>query len=119
MTMNALQKIPRALREHARSLEDLGLAEVAWPLDRIGDVLHSIKDAGVAVLGGDVYEDYNGQLRATYDNWHCEREATESFADYARSSWQRAWDYTLTYPRRSGRAAYIALVLSDEPTAGL
>ena len=117
--MDALEKIPPLLREHARSLEDLGLSDLAWPLDRIDDVLRAIKEESVAILGGDVYEEHGGRLRATYDNWECEREPAEPFTDYAQRSWQRAWEYLFAYPRHQARNVYVVLVLSTEPTAGM
>lgn len=95
------------------------MSEVAWPLDRVEDVLRAVKDSGIAVLGGDVYEDREGRLQATYDNWHCEREPAETFADYAERSWKRAWDYIVAYPRARSQTTCVVLVLSDEPTAGL
>lgn len=117
--MTALQKIPPQLREYARSLEDQGLADVAWPASQVDAVVRSLEDAGVAILGGDVYEEQGDRMRATYDNWHCDRAPGESFADYVRRTWEYAWQYTQTYVHTPGKSLYFVLVLSDEPTAGL
>lgn len=117
--MNTLTLVPMHLTSYALSLEELGLADVAWPVHRIGEVLNALKDAGVAILGGDVYENDGGLLRATYDNWHCERLRTESLTEYTRRSWQQAWEYTHTYPRNPMKALYFVLVVSNEETAGM
>lgn len=117
--MDVLERISPSLRVRARSLADLGLSSVAWPLDAVLDVLHEIKGADVAILGGDVYEERDGQFRTTYDNWHCERESLESFREYANRSWKRAWGYLVAHPRRHGQNLYVVLVVSDEATVGM
>lgn len=113
-----LNRLPQHVATCARSLEELGLSEVAWPREAVDKVLIALKDSSVAVLGGDAYAEQDQRLSSTYDNWYCERHPRESLASYAARSWQEAWKYIERYPE-SEAPIYFALVLSDEPTAGL
>lgn len=117
--MHPEKKIPPQLREHARSLADRGISGEAFPENVIRDVVRSLRGSGVAILGGDVYEEREGRLQPTYDNWHCDRLRAESFESYAERCWDQAWQYTQTYVGSPGKMPYFVLVMTDEPTAGL
>jgi hypothetical protein len=117
--MTAFDKIPPQLMGYARSMQDLGIKDLAWPAEHIDEVLRSLETAGVAILGGDVYEERDRRLHATFDNWYCERQSRESFADYVRRCWEHTRQYILAYPKEPKRSLYFVLVLSDELTAGL
>jgi len=117
--MSMMTRISPSLKVHALPLRHLGLDDVAWSREYTREVLNAIKDADIAVLGGDVFRERGGHLVHTYDNWHCERDVAESLANYARRSWQYAWDYVAKYPENKAEQVYFSLVTSDEPTAGL
>lgn len=119
MIEHILSKLPPAVRDSIYSLHDIGLPDLAWPLEEIDGVLRAIKDKDFAILGGDIYEEQDGRVRPTSDSWYVNRQSNESFEDYTRRSWQRAWEYTLTFPRAAGRTRYVSLVMSDDPTAGI
>ena len=52
-----------------------------------------LKCSGFAVLGGDVYErESDGYFRPTYNNWHCERIASESKNAYTVESHRLAYE---------------------------
>jgi len=114
-----LDKLPEEVKRSLHSLQELGIPDLAWSLDDIGDVLRALKDQSVAILGGDVYEEQGGRIRPTFDSWHCDRDRTEPYWQYVQRCWQRAWEYTLTYPRAVGRVRYVSLVFSDNPGVGL
>lgn len=113
-------KLPPTVRDSIYPLRDLGIPDLAWPLEQIDHVLLAIKDLDLVILGGDIYEDRDGRVRCTesYDNWHSDRRRDETFEDYARRSWQHALDYTIAYPRTPGRTQYVALVMTDDHSVG-
>jgi hypothetical protein len=117
--MSVTDRISPALRAQARTLDDLGLVDIAWSREHAREVLNAIRARDIAILGGDVYREQGGQLEHTYDNWHCERLPEESLAQYARRSWQHTWEYVARYPDNKAQKVFFRLVMSDEPTAGL
>lgn len=115
----AIDKLPPEFKTNARSMQDLGINDPAWAAEHIDEVLRLLETAGVAILGGDVYEERDGRLHATFDTWYCERQSSESFANYVRRCWEHTRQYILAYPKEPKRSLYFVLVLSDELTAGL
>jgi hypothetical protein len=116
--MSILDRIPQQLRRHARSLDQLGIDDVAWTKEDARRVLDSIRGSNIAVLGGDVFKEHSDGLEPAYDNWHCDRVQGESLTDYATRSLEHAWSYVERYPPEPTHNEYFRLVLSDAPTAG-
>lgn len=112
--MTALVKIPKSLLSQGRSLEHLGLNEIAWPRHLALDVLEVVQSAGAAVLGGDVYVDEAGVLRSAFEGWHCDRPQREPFPRYVRRSWKAARDYISRYPTTPRGEPYFVLVVDDQ-----
>jgi hypothetical protein len=101
----------------ARSLEALGLNEVAWTQEDALQVLDQLRGMPVAILGGDVYSSKTGHLMPTYDNWCCDRHADEDFAAFAARSQRVAAEYIA---KRSPLSEDLIVLVSDgEVTAGL
>jgi hypothetical protein len=71
-----------------------------------------------AILGGDVYATTHEGFRPTYDNWYCDREAEETFSDYAMRSREVARSYVRDYRTVGNAGRFFALVVSNEPAAG-
>lgn len=117
--MTALAKIPKSLLSQARSLEHLGLKEVAWPRHVVLDVLQAVQTAGAAILGGDVYAEESGVLRSTFEGWHSDRSRGEPLPRFAQRSWKDAREYISRYPTAPHRDLYFVLVLDDQsPSKG-
>lgn len=103
--------LPPQLAVQARSLEGIGVRELAF--DRMGalSVLEYLITRGVPVLGGDVYEASAGQLRHRFEGWHADRQPTESSQDYARRSADVARRYVLNYPPSTGPDVLFVIVV--------
>jgi len=110
----ALAKIPKSLLSQARSLEHLGLKEVAWPRGVVLEVLQAVQSSGAAILGGDVYADEGGVLLSRFEGWHCDRSRGESLPRYVRRSWKEARDYIGRYPTAPHRDMYFVLVVDNQ-----
>lgn len=66
-----------------------------------------LRDAGIAVLGGDVLGGPEENYRHTYDNWYFEPQSSGAESDAVSSGAQKASSYIRGYPRAD---AYFVLV---------
>jgi hypothetical protein len=92
----------------------------AWDRDIILQFLNDVDIVGVAILGGDVLElcDDNIRYKTNYDSWFTNRNGPEEkFHDYCKRSRADAVKYITSY--RSSKKVVFAPVLSNDPTAGL
>jgi len=115
--MEIQQKLPKALCSRAKSLESLGLQEVAWTKSDALELLAQLEGSAISVLGGDVYSTSSGRLKPAYENWFCERRSEEELQAYAERSQHVAVAFLRAYPDRP--EALFALVLCQDETAGL
>jgi hypothetical protein len=116
--MSGIEALPPELLGKASPLDDLGLTEVAWDDEHIDSVIDMLERLDFAILGGDVYARAHEGFRPAYDNWYCEREAEETFSDYATRSREVARIYVRDYRSLGYAGRFFALVVSNEPTAG-
>lgn len=65
-----INRILETYVRYGKSLEDLGLREVALPLSKAIQILEYCSNLEWTVLGGDVYEYTDSKkLEPTYENW--------------------------------------------------
>ena len=89
--MRVLQQILKDLASQAKSLESLGLQEVAWTKQDALRLIQCLDEQKIAILGGDVYNrTLSGRLTPAYENWFCERCEGEALRDYAERSQRKA-----------------------------
>ena len=115
--MKIQEQILDAFSSRGRSLEPLGLQEIAWVKSDALEIVARLADKGVAVLGGDVYKEFPDGLRPTYENWYCERSSEEDFRAFTERSREKAVAFLRSYPDPA--EAMFVLVLSEGRTAGL
>ena len=104
--------LPSDLLARSHSLNPLGIDELAWSRR---DALHVIRlacEAGIGVLGGDVYRQDSGRYVPIYDSWYCERGEEERPGEFCTRSFEKATDYIQSYPE-SGGSILFTLVLAD------
>lgn len=80
---------------------DYGPQSWALTIHQVKSVLTELERASLPVLGGDVYEFEEGNLRPAYMNWHSDPGADESDSDFAA----RSLSETVEYLRSIGEAA--------------
>jgi hypothetical protein len=105
----------RLEKEKGRSLRDIGCAGFAFTRKDILDALESLKGSQVAVLGGDVLEIANGELRylGTGDNWYADKRPREDLMDYIQRSIVEAERYIRTYPDPEDGTILYSPVISE------
>jgi len=91
-------------------LQDLGINN--WALDRGQSLsaLEELEQAGVAILGGDVYELIEGKLSSNGDSWYCECSDGEQKSQFAVRSIKRARQFILSYRPPNNGSPFFALV---------
>jgi hypothetical protein len=111
----SIVKIPIDLMVRSESLFSIGVDEVVWALGDVVRVLEILDRAGVAVLGGDVYRRENFGFEPTYENWHAEKDRSESAEEFAKRSRIVAREFINGL---SGRECWVSLVCSEPLEAG-
>ena len=90
------------------SLHGQGTNNWALDFDAAFQALESLNTLEIAILGGDVYRLSGGKLSATYDNWHCDKNESESPLEYRSRSIEQAKQYLRIFSGQSD--VYFALV---------
>jgi len=90
-----------------RPLEPLGVRNFALSKASALEALEQLKLLGIAVLGGDVYVDQEGELQNNCDNWYCDPLEGEDNTAFVSRSVALARNYIQSY---SFDSAYFALV---------
>ncbi len=88
-----LHILPIELRDVAISLSALGIDEFGWLQIYDHKIFNCLLSQEQAIIGGDVYYEYNGKLESAYANWHCEPNLGESKIDFVRRSVEYAGQY--------------------------
>lgn len=112
--MEGLDKIPAPLLEKSWTVPEFGGGDRVWPIDLVGQVIESLANQDVAILGGDVWEVLDGRARPTHDSWYCNRNAGETFEAFARRTVPAAREYVEEYGARAGRILLVSLVLKTD-----
>jgi hypothetical protein len=90
----------------------LGVAEVGLTLKDALSAVVLAKEAGLSILGGDVYLLKDGKTIPAYANWYSDRRKEESINDYAKRTWQETEDYLQRFPKHDDAEVLFALVVS-------
>jgi len=87
-----------------------GIHNWALPEQQAMIALSHLEELHVAVLGGDVYQMDNGQLRPVSDNWYCDRMPGEPEQEFVGRSIRKARDYISGYCGRTTAVPLFAIV---------
>jgi Immunity protein 40 len=93
------------------SLRDLGLAERALVRTDALRAVTLLSQAGLPIIGGDVYWRKGSSIEPAYANWYVEQGAGESASDHAARSCQEALDYIRAFVEDGTAEALFALVV--------
>jgi hypothetical protein len=96
-----------------RVLTEIGVAGVAFMREDILEALACLKGSQVAVLGGDVLEIVNGNLRYTHDSWYANRRPEEDLTGYLERSIAEAERYIRRFPDPEDGTILYSPVISE------
>jgi hypothetical protein len=98
------------------ALDNPGLSEVGL---KRADALHAVdilRNAGLAILGGDVYLRREGRVTPSDANsWYVNPNPREDAHAYLRRSWERAESYIGMFPESLNGEPLFVIVTGDVP----
>lgn len=101
---------PEELLVSAKTLEHIGICEMAWDWQDAIRVSEFLCRHNCAILGGDVYRLINGVLESTYDSWYINKDGTKSTGKFIEEARDRAVSYINQYHDRNGDDFYYSIV---------
>lgn len=99
--------LPRELIASAKSLEHIGISEMAWDWQNAIKAVEFLCQCKYAVLGGDVY---NGNLESTYDSWYINKDDAKSSDEFIKQARDKAISYIKQYHDINGNEFYYSIV---------
>ncbi|MBP6390686.1 MAG: hypothetical protein KA175_07050 [Flavobacteriales bacterium] len=86
------------LSREGRTLSSIGVNDWALTRDQALVIISEFDAMNVAILGGDVFEDKEGRIAHTYENWYCDRRLDETDEAYRIRANEKARAYIRDYP---------------------
>lgn len=80
-----INKILELYSRYGKSLLDDGIHDAVLPISVANEALELFAQAKWTVLGGDVYQHENNEMRNFYADWYCNLSASSESCDYARN----------------------------------
>ena len=105
-----LAVLSQALQSVAVDLRPYGVAEVGFRVHPALMAIDELAALGLAILGGDVWETRDGTEQPSYDNWHADRAAEESWDAYVGRAADHARDRIAFFDSiqpQGGRALFV------------
>ncbi len=87
------------LRVKGIDLAHLGLNEVALHREDALKAAGLLQEAGIAILGGDVYIQRRTGIETAYANWHSNQAANEDYRPYVVRSCRETEAYIRAFPQ--------------------
>lgn len=107
-----MQNLPdryKDLLAAGRSFRDKGLQEVGLPKSEALRAVRVLREAGVGVLGADVWACIRGEWGIA-GNWYAEPKTGEDELEFAIRSCEQAATYVSQFPELDGCVAFFVLV---------
>jgi len=99
------------VKHHGITLPEV--ADIALILEDALAAIKLARDAGIPILGGDVYMRRGGRITLANANWHTDPQQGESLEVYAHRTWAESDAYLRRYPKTAGADSLFVLVISD------
>ncbi len=96
-------------------LSRTGFADAAWPIDSHPEIVDSLRNAGFAILGGDILKGRRRDLEHTYDSWSSDAKAGESWPAFVERSCAAATQYLTPLQQQSD--LWFTVEVSAKPSA--
>lgn len=99
--------------EHATSLEEYGLNDLAWKKDEAISLIKSLMAEKIGILGGDIFKIDSHRLIPLYDNWSCQPNKNESEDQFNLKSKLESLKYIEKYPVSVGEKIVFAITFTE------
>ncbi|MCG8312328.1 MAG: Imm40 family immunity protein [Pseudomonadales bacterium] len=111
------QKLPQAILEKGLATYPEDSSEIAWPIALANEVVGKVNEAGLAILGGDIYERNGQRFKPAYEHWHSEIWPGEKWEDFVLRSYVEAKAYLKSYWLKEEQ--WFVLVVVEKPDASM
>lgn len=112
--MNYESRLPKTfpdmLLDSAKSLDGIGVLELAWDWKNAIRVVEFLWEHNYAILGGDVYQLSDGKFHSTYDNWYVNKNIKKSKKEFLEETKSKAISYISKYSEMNGDGFYYSIV---------
>jgi Immunity protein 40 len=106
-------KYSEVLQTKGRSLQEIGVNEIALQRPAALEAIQALRGSQVAILGGDVLRLLDGRPMYSGDNWYSQRYDSEDVTDFLRRSLDVAEQYINSYPDPEDGTVLYTLVISE------
>ena len=90
--------IKQKILEKGMSLDKFGMNDLTWEKEAAKNLIPSLLQDHIGILGGSVYKLDSGRLIQMYDNWSCNFDRKETRQEFCLRSKLQALDYINKYP---------------------
>lgn len=111
---NKIENYLNFIKAKGKSLSEInpGSNEFALNIDDSLEAISLLKEAHVAILGGDILYAENGEkLTYIYENWYCEKSESENQIEYINRSHDTAINYIEKLKERRRNNIYVVIVI--------
>ncbi len=92
-------------------LGDFGIRNWGLSKQQVFQALQQFDESQVAIIGGDVFEEINGNIQPKYDNWYCETYPEETSKEFITRSLKETKFFIENYKINEASKIYYVLVL--------
>lgn len=108
------QELREKIIQRSISLEKYGINDLAWSKENAQNLINSIMQDKIGILGGDVYKLTSDHLEPLYDSWFCEPATDESEKEYYFRSKFEALKYIENYPIQSEEKIIFSITFTEK-----
>ncbi|MBT9830305.1 Imm40 family immunity protein [Clostridium baratii] len=108
--INLPDNFPKELIDTSKSLENIGVLELAWNKENSIKVIDFLNKNDYLILGGDVYKLIDENLNSTYDSWYFNKDKFSSNREMINASMKTAKEYINKYSEMNGQEYYYSIV---------
>lgn len=107
---NFPSNFPELLINSGKSLEHLGILEIAWNWKNAIRVVEFLCMQKYVILGGDVYEFKDDNLHTTYDSWYINKDRKQNEQEFIEETKKKSISYINQYYKQKGENFYYSIV---------
>ena len=104
--------------DKAKSLNKFGIDDIAWGKKEAKNLIISLMEDDIGILGGDVYKLDSEHLISLGDGWATDPNEGESKQNYFSRSKMHALDYINRYPIKDSESILFAIVFTERIVYG-
>jgi len=102
------------IRKKAIPLEKYGMNDFAWEKVDALELIKSLMNDKIGILGGDLYKITENHLTPLYDNWSCDPFENETEEKYFFRSKILSQQYIENYPVQFGERIIFSITFTEQ-----